>query len=315
MTIYIYYIVQPPNPHSLKGPAMGTHPAAAQLQAANPQNPITRHFPLVEDRYAIKGVMTWGGLSTLFLAKDIRTDSDVVIKTVGKDFRKDPMYADSMRKTLSIEAKALARISSPRVVSLVSASEEYLAMEYVQGKTLQEIPFIQPNDVLALGLEMCEGLSASHAVGVIHRDLKPANFIVSESGRMILIDFGSSKLDTRGFDDPYGDSPVGTADYMAPEATENGSWADERTDTFSLAAVLYYKLAFTGPFDLDQNLDYVRAVEIRKNRYPIPLIDAAPWLPEQVCETIDRGLSEYPENRYQTAEEFRQALRACLASA
>ncbi|MCI0504354.1 serine/threonine protein kinase [Candidatus Micrarchaeota archaeon] len=300
-------------PHAGHPSAYPTHPAPAM-----PPRAITKQYPLIEDRYVLSEVMTWGGLSTLFIATDIKTDTDVVLKTIGKGFREDPGSYGAMKRTLSVEAEALSRIKHDGVVSLISrpSSDDYIVMEYVSGPTFRQMRH-HAEGVLMLALDLCDALSAAHAAGVIHRDLKPDNVIVSPriTSNIALIDFGSAKLDSPDFDDPYFSSAVGTAEYMSPEAAESGFYADKRSDTYSLAAMLYDSLASVPPFGIDPDADFSTAVEIRKSQKPLPLSQAVPGLSRRICAVVDKGLSENPEDRFQSAEEFREALNRCIASA
>jgi serine/threonine-protein kinase len=219
---------------------------------------------------------------------------------------------------LSIEAEALARINHPSVVSFrgKSASGDFIVMEYIPGHTLHEVA-LPSEAVLRLALHICDALSAVHAAGVIHRDLKPENVLVTHDrmSRIALIDFGSAKICAPDHEDPYIYGAVGTAEFMPPELLNSGASADERSDVFSLGALVYAKLAGVPPFPVSPDEPFCHAVELRRRMKPLPLGQKNPSIPPEVCAVVDRALSDAPEGRYQSAREFKQAIVRCMASA
>jgi serine/threonine protein kinase len=214
------------------------------------------------------------------------------------------------------EARAAAAVTHDHIVTIYEAGQDnqhaYLAMQYLQGLTLQQyldkkgLPPL--TSTVRIVREMASGLSAAHAVGLQHRDIKPGNiFLESPRGRVKILDFGlaapfapdDSKLTQTGM-------VVGTPAYMSPEQAR--CWKmDHRSDLFSLGVVLYQLCSGKLPFMGLTNMDVLTALVVDQ---PMPVGQLTRGLPFRLEVLIERLLDKNPEGRPQTAEEVVSDLRS-----
>jgi serine/threonine-protein kinase len=209
------------------------------------------------------------------------------------------------------EAKSAGRLNHPNIVTIHDAGRTddlaYIAMEYLNGRTLQEIL----DAGVALPVERCaeiaariaDGLAFAHANGVVHRDIKPANIMVFDSGAIKIADFGVALI-------PTGSQTVdgmtyGSPKYMSPEQI-NGRRVDGRSDIFSLGAVLYEMLVGRPPFNGD-NLNAI-LFQVLNNAPPLPS-SFNPAIPHGIDRIVARALAKDPEKRYQNASQMAADLR------
>ncbi len=216
------------------------------------------------------------------------------------------------------EAQAAAAISHPHIVTIHAVDENklpYLVMEYVAGQSLQEklekTGSLQVTEILRIGQQIAEGLAAAHKQGLIHRDIKPANILL-ENGveRVKITDFGLA----RAVDDvaiTRTGEISGTPQYMSPEQAK-GERVDQRSDLFSLGAVLYAMCTGRSPFRASNLAAVVRRV---CDDVPRPIEEVNEAIPTWLCEIIDCLLEKDPDNRIQKASEVADLLEAHLATA
>jgi protein kinase-like protein len=207
--------------------------------------------PSVIQRYRIIKQIGQGGMGALYLAADPALDRLTAIKLLKED-------NEELRQRFAREARSAARLSHINIVTIYDVGEHdgqpFIAMEYVEGKTLADIirqrPAIALRQKLDWMCELCDGLHHAHSSQIIHRDIKPANIMISTAGRVKILDFGIAR---------FGESSitqvgvlVGTINYMAPEQLM-GQDVDTRTDIFAVGAVCYelltYKQAFPGAIE------------------------------------------------------------------
>jgi serine/threonine-protein kinase len=187
-----------------------------------------------------------------------------------------------------------------------------MVMEFVRGETLENMVARMGPLSAQRAAEFCmqalAALAHAHSMGVVHRDLKPANFMVTENGAIKVMDFGiarvsgSEHLTNAGF-------MMGTPAYMAPEQVRGGD-IDARTDLYSMGVVFYRLCTAQLPFRGDTPFAIVQS---QVNDPPTPIATARPDLPPWVQEVISRSLAKAPEERFQSAAEFHEALARCLA--
>jgi TolB-like protein/tRNA A-37 threonylcarbamoyl transferase component Bud32/Flp pilus assembly protein TadD len=204
-----------------------------------------------------------GGMGEVYLAQDVRRSRPVALKMLRSEANDD----EAARARLLREARAASALNHPNIAVIYEVDElvgaegpsRFIAMEYVAGKTLGQLGRESPlslDQVLDIARQVADGLGEAHARGVIHRDVKPSNVMVTESGRVKVLDFGLAKQallphdpETTWSHDPLADAGalVGTLAYMSPEQAL-GQEIDGRADVFSLGVVLYELLAGQAPF-------------------------------------------------------------------
>lgn len=253
--------------------------------------------------YEVMQTLGRGAFGIVFKAFDERLHRYVAIKVL------DPQLATTSppRKRFLREARAAAAVKHENVVQVYAVEEQplpYMVMEFVDGKSLQELmdgtgPLELP-DILKLGRQMAAGLAAAHEKGLIHRDIKPGN-ILTESGvekRVKITDFGLA----RAADDASLTRTgiiSGTPMYMAPEQAL-GMQLDHRADLFSLGSVLYQMACGRPPFRASTTVAVLRRVA---DETPRPIQDILPSVPDWFCRIVEKLHAKRPEDRIQSARE------------
>src|SRR5215472_3123906 len=211
-------------------------------------------------RYRIEKILGKGGFGLVYLAHDDQLQRHVALKFLRADRAEDR----KLRQRFLTEARSASALNHPNVCVIYDVGETgeqqpYLAMEYVEGLTLQALLRQAPlemNAVVELAIQIADALDAAYARGIVHRDLKPANIFVTPRGQVKVLDFGLAKrFGASEADDDNGASLhhtaagqlVGTPAYMSPEQAK-GRPVDHRTDTFSLGVVLYEMATCQRPF-------------------------------------------------------------------
>jgi TolB-like protein/Tfp pilus assembly protein PilF len=256
-------------------------------------------------------------MGEVYRATDTKLGRDVALKVLPAEMAQDPERLGRFRR----EAKALAQLDHPNIVTIHSVEEcdgiHFLTMQLVEGLPLDGLirqgglPVEQIVDIArALG----DALAAAHEKGIVHRDLKPANVMVSNEGRVKVLDFGLAK-DVRGSN--LGDATLtsdsrtqvgvvmGTPAYMSPEQT-SGRPLDHRTDIFSLGVVLHEMATGRRPFEGTSSAELISSI-MRDN--PPPVTDMRPELPVDLARIIRRCLEKDPRHRVQTARDVSNEFR------
>lgn len=258
--------------------------------------------------YKLKKLLGRGGMGTVFLAEDTRLARPVALKILPSSLGTNAEGVLRFRQ----EARTASAISHPNVAHIYEFGEAggryFLAMEYVEGKTLRELLKENSIDVsraLEIALQIADALAATHKRGIVHRDIKPENVIVTESGLVKVLDFGLAKLNA-----PPTVSPdekalasletipgmiIGTTAYMSPEQVR-GQTLDARTDLWSLGVLLFEMLAGERPFAGETPSDIQAAILLKD----VPLIELPTFTAIIVSKLLKKNLNE----RYQSIEEF-----------
>src|ERR671933_1200973 len=214
------------------------------------------HDPLVgrvvDGRYAVTARIARGGMATVYLALDRRLDRQVALKVMHAHLGDDPQFTARFIR----EARAAARLSHPGVVAVFDQGEDdgllYLAMEYLQGRTLRqvlgELGVLTPGETLDVVEPALEALAAAHAAGIVHRDVKPENVILTDDGRVKVADFGLARAASAGT--TTSGVLMGTAAYLAPELVARGV-AGPRVDVYAVGIMLFEMLTGLLPFTGD----------------------------------------------------------------
>jgi serine/threonine protein kinase/Flp pilus assembly protein TadD len=279
--------------------------------------------------YQIIEKLGGGGMGVVYKARDTRLGRPVALKFLPNDFAADPTAIVRFQR----EARAASSLNHRNICTIYDIGEEvgraFIAMEYLDGQTLKHAIESRPMDndrLLQLAMQMVEALHAAHAQGIIHRDVKPANIFVTRQDQVKVLDFGLAKLaspsqpETRvedpGLVDRSGDKQltstgiaIGTVAYMSPEQAR-GERLDIRTDLFSLGAVLYEmatgQVAFGGTA-------VAVVFDTILNRDPPAINRLNPQLPDAMTHIIAKALRKDREQRYQSAAEILDDLKAIAA--
>jgi len=260
--------------------------------------------------YRIEGVLGSGGMGTVFAAYDERLDRRVAIKTI----RQGSDITPERRERLWREARATAALEHPaiaRVYDVLGEDDElHIVMERVVGRPLTDLLAEGPlplGEVLRLGQQIAEGLAAAHSRGIVHRDLKAANVMVTDDGRVKILDFGLAKrLDAPATDTALTQDGVvlGTCHAMSPEQAM-GRPLDGRSDLFALGSLLYQTLTGQHPFAVPSPMATLhRIVQHRPPRADLLRPDA----PRTIGELVERLLAKDPAHRPAGAAEVAAAL-------
>lgn len=270
-------------------------------------------------RYHITRVLGQGSMGIVYEARDPHLDRSVAVKTARtRDLPAD--QAAAYERRFLTEARSAARLRHPSIVSVFDAGKDgavtYLVMEFVDGVNLKHclnngVRFT-PAGAVHLVLSVLAGLEHAHEQRVIHRDVKPENVLLDLSGLAKLTDFGIAKLlesDTDNGTQVAGLS-IGTPRYMSPEQVK-GLPVDTRTDLYSAGVLLFELLTATTPFDGTHHMAV--ASQILHDPAPLPS-SRAPAVPPELDALVSKALAKLPEDRFQTAEAFRNALTASMGS-
>ena len=280
--------------------------------------------------YRIEAQLGSGGMGVVYRALDTHLDRPVAIKVLPAA----ALGNADRRARFAQEAKAASALSHRNIITIydIDTGEvdgeavDFIAMEYVAGKTLDRIigrKGLHVADALRYGIQIAEGLAAAHGAGIVHRDLKPGNVIVNEQGDVKILDFGLAKLNEPDEPDVYAAtesvhldvSPkteagtiVGTVAYMSPEQAD-GHKVDARSDIFSFGAVLYEMIAGRRAFAGDSKLSTLAAV---LHKEPAPLVKAGETVPREVDRIISRCMRKDPQRRWQSMADLKVALEDAL---
>ncbi|WP_314669575.1 Stk1 family PASTA domain-containing Ser/Thr kinase [Rothia mucilaginosa] len=289
----------------------------------------------VDNRYKVLEVIGTGAMATVYAAEDTRLGRKVALKILRPEQAQD----DTFRARFKREAEAVASLNNPAIVAVydtgsynpsqdggeAASSEEgtaipYIVMEYVEGHTLRSIlsrgGHLPVRDALGYSEQLLGALQYSHSMGIIHRDIKPANIMVldrtsediakGQPGQIKVMDFGISRaIEEAGEALTKANVVMGSARYMSPEQV-SGKDVDARSDLYSAACVIYEMIAGRSPFDAESNVDLAAK---HLSDTPEPPSKFTPLeVPAGLDAVILKGLAKNPDERYQSAAEFAQAL-------
>jgi eukaryotic-like serine/threonine-protein kinase len=264
--------------------------------------------------YRIAEKIGAGGMGDVYRAQDEHLDREVAIKVLPPGTLAD----EPSRKRFHKEAIALSRLNHPNIATIhdfdTQQGMDFLVMEYIPGITLSEKLGTRPlpeKEVIALGTQLAEGLSAAHEHGVVHLDLKPGNLRLTGDARLKVLDFGLAKLrlpvtasaTTESFSETQ--TMAGTLPYMAPEQLLGGE-IDSRTDIHAAGSVLYEMATGQRPFAAAEGSQLIGAI---LHRAPLQPSALNPSLSPELERIIGKCLEKAPESRYQSAKELAIDLR------
>ncbi len=257
---------------------------------------------LFDGRYRIQRKLGAGGMADVYLAEDQELGRRVAIKILNGRHANDDQFIERFRR----EAKNAAALNHPNIVSIYDRGNAedtyYIAMEYLDGKTLKELIIgrgaAPANVAIEYARQILSALRFAHRHGIVHRDIKPHNVLVDGEGRVKVTDFGIARAGTSQMTETG--SIVGTAQYLSPEQARGGE-VDQRSDLYSLGVVLYELLTGKTPFEGDTPVEI--AMKHLSNA-PKPPSKLRPDIPEELDMVVLRALAKNPDDRYQSADEM-----------
>ena len=263
--------------------------------------------------YEIREKLGSGGMGDVYLAEDVKLRREVALKVLP-----DAMSADPQRRSRFLqEAHAASVLNHPNVSTIYEIGEAgdtvYIAMEYIQGKTLAQILKHAPVDsetIIDIATQVADALDEAELRGIVHRDIKSANIMVTSRGHVKVLDFGLAKLmqEKEDEDTRIKTSPgmiVGTSYYMSPEQAL-GRDVDHRSDLFSLGIVLYELTTGTLPFVGSTTTETIQKIT---NEQPAAIARFNYSTPPELERIIRKLLEKEPARRYQSARELLVDLR------
>jgi len=261
-----------------------------------------------QGRYRVERTLGAGGMGVVYLAEDVKLGRKVAIKQLRSD-----MTGNSAEARFRSEAQLLAKLNHPNIVRLYDVLEDddsvSLVMELVEGVTLKE--WLRENNAalaqkLDLLMQICQGLSEAHCLGIIHRDLKSDNILVTNDGIAKITDFGIAKTLDCDQQLTREDHIAGSIQAMSPEQLQ-GAKLDARSDLFSFGGIAYELLCGSKPFERDGMNTLAFAQQI-SSRPHIPPLQSWPEIPKPLAALLDRLLGKRPEERPDSAQQVFEAL-------
>ncbi|MGW2723613.1 Stk1 family PASTA domain-containing Ser/Thr kinase [Streptomyces sp. NPDC001492] len=268
-------------------------------------------------RYELGQVLGRGGMAEVYLAHDTRLGRQVAVKTLRADLARDPSFQARFRR----EAQSAASLNHPAIVAVYDTGEDYIdgvsipyiVMEYVDGSTLRELLHsgrkLLPERAMEMTIGILQGLEYAHRNGIVHRDIKPANVMLTRNGQVKVMDFGIARaMGDSGMTMTQTAAVIGTAQYLSPEQAK-GEQVDARSDLYSTGCLLYELLTVRPPFVGDSPVA-VAYQHVREEAQPPSVFD--PEITPEMDAIVLRALVKDPNYRYQSADEMRADIEACL---
>ena len=258
--------------------------------------------------YEILGILGAGGMGRVYRVRNVISDRIEAMKILLPDLAGRSDLADRFLR----EIKLVASLDHPNIASLCTActinNQLIMVMEFVDGVTLTQLleggPIRIP-DALNYLDQALAALGYAHGKGIIHRDIKPANMMLTPAGQIKLMDFGIARADTQRQLTQTG-TTLGSIDYMSPEQIM-GQATDARSDLYSTGVSFYEMVTGQRPFKATSDFELMAA---HVKEMPKSPLEMQPWMPARLSEIIMKTIAKAPEDRYQHAEELRQALRS-----
>jgi eukaryotic-like serine/threonine-protein kinase len=267
------------------------------------------------DRYSVIERAGSGGMAEVYRARDELLGREVAVKVLSRRLSTDRTFVERFRR----EAQSAANLNHPNVVALYDFGRDggtyFIVMEYIDGKPLADIiraegP-LMPERAAEVASDVAAALDRAHAAGLVHRDIKPSNIMINSAGQTKVTDFGIARAMTTEGEQTMTQTGmvIGTAAYLSPEQAQ-GDPVDARSDVYALGCVLYEMLGGRPPFEGDTPLS-IAYKHVREN--PAPPSTNNPDVPQVLDAVVMKALAKNPDNRYQSAGEFRDDLQRFLS--
>ena len=266
---------------------------------------------LIGGRFRLEEKVGSGGMSSVYRAFDPTLERHVAIKLMHRDISNDADQLERFRR----EARAVAQLNHPHVVTVIDAGEDdgnpYIVFEYVEGETLKDrirrLGRLPVAEAVAYAVEIGRALECAHSHMLVHRDVKPQNVLIDPDGRAKVTDFGIARsLEAQGL--TATGRVLGTTDYVSPEQAL-GHEVTAQSDIYSLGIVLYEMLTGEAPFKADTQV----AVAMKHVREPLPDVQRRrPEISAALAAVVERATAKETANRYATIEEMVHDLEEVL---
>ena len=286
-----------------KPPAPPAEEKATEIDGDPEPGMIFGNYEIIEE-------IARGASGIVYKAKQRNLDRVVALKVLIAG----ETASEEQIKRFHHEAKAVARLRHPNIVPIydvgVHKGKHYFAMEYVDGKPLHKMikkERLPPNESLDIIVKVAQAIAAAHEAHIIHRDIKPANIMIDNAGRVQVMDFGLAKQVEADTQYTRSGTTMGTPNYMPIEQAQGDvKNIDERSDIYSLGAVLYEMLTGVPPFVAETNLKTILKVI---NEEPILPRRRNPYIHKDIETICMKAMSKDRERRYATATEFIDDIR------
>ena len=260
-------------------------------------------------RYAVLSKIGAGGMADVYKGRDQMLNRYVAIKVLKKQYKEDENFVRKFRS----EAQAAAGLMHPNIVNVYDVGEDrglnYMVMELVEGITLKEYierkGRLSHKETISIAIQMCSGIGAAHASGIIHRDIKPQNIIISKDGKVKVTDFGIAKAVTSN---TVSTNAMGSVHYTSPEQARGG-FSDQRSDIYSIGITLYEMVTGQVPFDGETTVEVAMKHLQQEITPPSELVPDIPYSLEQI---ILKCTQKSPERRYESTNALIQDLKHSL---
>lgn len=266
---------------------------------------------ILDNRYEIIEQIGVGGMAKVYKAKDRLLDRFVAIKVLKEQYAEDEEFL----KKFNNEAQSAAKLNHVNIVNVYDIGEDllegkkiyYIVMEYVEGQTLKDLiddeGKLSNHDIIDYSVQIAQALKSAHASGIIHRDIKPQNILIDKFGLAKVTDFGIARVSSNATI-TYTSSILGTVHYISPEQAK-GKIVDEKSDLYSLGAVMYEMATGKVPFDADNSVG-IAVMHIQDKAKPAKELNED--LSDHLNFIIMKLLEKEPGNRYLNATELIESL-------
>jgi serine/threonine protein kinase/tetratricopeptide (TPR) repeat protein len=258
--------------------------------------------------YKILEKLGEGGMGVVYKAEDTKLKRTVALKFLSPQ----ALGTEDEKNRFIHEAQSAAALNHPNICTVHEIDERegqpFIAMEYIEGQSLKDIIASGPlklGEARNIAMQIAEGLHEAHRRSIVHRDIKPANIMITDAGRVKIMDFGLAKSPGKTQLTREG-TTIGTVAYMSPEQAR-GEKVDHRTDIWSLGVVLYEMISGQSPFKGDHEQAIVYSIV---NEEPRPLTHLRTAVPVELERIARKAMAKSPRDRYQHADELMVDLRS-----
>lgn len=257
--------------------------------------------------YKITSYLGQGGMATIYRAQQLTLDRDVALKVIHPALKDDQSFIMRFKR----EASIVAKLNHPNIVPVYDFGEfegvSYIVMRFIEGQTLKDVLTDQrlgTKQIFDILRPVADALGYAHSRGVLHRDVKPSNVLIDPEGNVYLADFGLARLGHSGESTLSQEMIIGSPQYISPEQGK-GEQADERSDLYSLAVVVYEM--FTGRVPFTGDTPYTTILGHINDPLPPPR-QYNPNMSPAVEQVIVKALAKDKDKRFRNVREFMRAL-------